>query len=116
MATPTVTSADDAGWRFAQCFGDKASGALGLASPVVVVALAMRVSPPSSSLSALARHPIDLSHLRHLLQFSSLPYRAHPADTRSERRQGEVEDITEADIICECLPSSPLCPRPLPRR
>ncbi|GAA5840141.1 hypothetical protein JCM3766R1_004108 [Sporobolomyces carnicolor] len=23
MATPTVTSADDAGWRFAQCFGDK---------------------------------------------------------------------------------------------
>ncbi|SGY16183.1 BQ5605_C012g06796 [Microbotryum silenes-dioicae] len=23
MSTPTVTSADDAGWRFAQCFGDK---------------------------------------------------------------------------------------------
>ncbi|GAA5822556.1 hypothetical protein JCM10212_002458 [Sporobolomyces blumeae] len=23
MASPTVTSADDAGWRFAQCFGDK---------------------------------------------------------------------------------------------
>ncbi|GAA5904457.1 protein phosphatase 2A regulatory subunit CDC55 [Sporobolomyces salmoneus] len=23
MATPAVTSADDAGWRFAQCFGDK---------------------------------------------------------------------------------------------
>lgn len=59
---PTVQSADESGWRFAQCFGDKVRSLLGL---------------------------LLLDHI-----LTALPL------------QGEVEDITEADIICAPLTCS----------
>jgi len=72
MATPTVTSADDAGWRFAQCFGDK-----------------VRLNSSLLSFNEVFSFDVNssLSHLS--LSCSFL--------------QGEVEDITEADIICKLL-------------
>lgn len=74
MSGITQVSSDDAGWRFAQCFGDK-------------------VSPPQSR---------SRSRSGQAEQATSSHYRTRRADhALSHSPQGEVEDITEADIICK---------------
>ena len=86
MSGITQVSSDDAGWRFAQCFGDK-------------------VSPQSRLASGLAE------------QGRTSSYTTRNADhALAHSAQGEVEDITEADIICKSLPSTPpRAPPPIAR-